>query len=122
MGTKGNDKRNRFDNAIVLISHQFYTGTLKAHKKLQQAISNDNSRQEVHYYLIFETGTHLNPSVFSQGSENVPTNTNPLVCGNNANGNFSGKQLLAMTVYWKIAIAGGEQVEGEDEQNDQDMW
>jgi hypothetical protein len=96
--------------------------TLKAHKKTQQALRKDKSRQDQYYILIWEKGVKLDPSVFSQGSENVPTTSNPLKCPNNIAGNTSGRELLGMTVFWKIAAAGGQQVDSEETKDDSEMW
>jgi hypothetical protein len=38
-------------------------------------------------------------------------------------GNFSGCELLGMTVFWKIAAAGRQQVEDSEEtKDDSEMW
>jgi hypothetical protein len=92
------------------------TSTAKSHKQTTLKIGKDLERQEVYWLLVFPSCIQLANQVFSDDEFVVPIGKNALI--NLAAENISKQDLRQLTLFWKIAVEGGEQVDTDDEGSD----
>ena len=82
--------------------------TKDAHNETSLAIQEGNSARQWAFYLIcFPYGTVLDNQVFSPDEGTIPVELNPVQVDAKDDNPFQ-KDLRGMTVFWKIAVAGGK--------------
>ncbi len=94
--------------------------TKLVHTKLETAISKTPDRKYSYWLLVFPEGTILENHVFSGDAVHVRRETNDMnaeVTVTDGHGDDAVKfqvELFGVSVYWRIAIAGGEMIRSPD--------
>ena len=77
--------------------------TKKQHSTTQQAIADEEERKLCYYLIVFSEARKLDNQIFGNGID-LPIEINPITC--KASENAFKKDLLGMTLSWKIGVAG----------------
>ena len=82
--------------------------TFNAHQALQTAISKDVSRQYSYWLIVFPENVVLENFVFSDDDTHVKRHENDMLSTYMNDGDEM--DIPAISLYWRIAVSGGEQV------------
>jgi hypothetical protein len=81
--------------------------TAKFHEKSDTAMASDPDRGISYFLLVFPPGTALDNYCFSGDHFVVKKHKNPLKLAAIDKANAFHKDVLGMTIWWRIAVAGG---------------
>jgi hypothetical protein len=81
--------------------------TAKFHEKSDTAIASDSNRKISYFLLVFPPGTVLDNYCFSGDHFVVQKHKNPYKQAATDTANAFKKDVLGMTLWWRIAVAGG---------------
>ena len=62
--------------------------------------------------MVFPPGVQLENKIFSLDDNIVPVTKNPLKLKKDHPENLFNKEILAMTLFWRIALKGGKKIGG----------
>jgi hypothetical protein len=97
--------------------------TSKFHEKSDTAIASDPNREKSHYLLVFPPGTVLDNYCFFGDHFVVQKHKNPMKLEANDKLNAFKKDVLRMTIWWRIAIAGGTLIrQAQDAEDPQSLY
>ena len=96
--------------------------TFKAHSATEVAIDDSKEKwcQVAYWLFVCAPGVVLDNKIFSKDDNVVPMIKNPLKLKKDHPVNLFGKDILAMTLYWRIAISGGQKIGGKQSQKTQE--
>ena len=88
--------------------------TFNAHSATEVAIeeSKEHWRASAYWIMVFPPGVQLENKIFSLDDNIVPVTKNPLKLKKDHPENLFNKEILAMTLFWRIALKGGKKIGG----------
>jgi hypothetical protein len=97
--------------------------TSKFHEKSDTAIASDPNRHYSYFLLVFPPGTILDNHCFSGNHWKVKKVKNPMKMEKDDENNPFKKVILGMTIWWRIAVAGGTLIrQAEDADDPKDLY
>jgi hypothetical protein len=97
--------------------------TGKFHEKSDTAIASDPNRETSYFLLVFPPDTVLDNYCFSNDHFVVQKNKNPMKLEANDIDNAFKKDVLGMTIWWRIAVAGGTLIrQAKDSENPENLY
>ena len=92
--------------------------TKKAHSATMVAIEDsDDGSYWAHYRFAFHPSIKLDNQIFSKDETVIPTEYNPIKMKSNDSENDFGRDLLGMTIFWRIACKGGTKIATKGKKN-----